>query len=221
MKQERKIILLVFLVIFTSNVYGSEVTLAGIDGPGCDNVQGSDLCIALLVEGTIEKGDEKVLRKAISVSSKMLSEKLKSKARVGIIYFNSQGGDLFESMRMGELIRNKMIATAVTYDSVCYSACVIAYLGGVKRIPVGPVGVHSFYSKEFIGASDFVESSKKYNMVSGQVEIYLKKLRIPLSFLDEMKMVPHSKIKILELDELSRLGVVGIDPVYAQIRDGK
>lgn len=179
------------------------------------------MCVILLVEGEIEKGDGAKLRQIIEKISVTFSEKFELKTRVGKIHFNSPGGDLYEAMTIGRLIRQEMITTQVTRDSLCYSACVIAYLGGVQRIPVGPIGIHSFYSKEFIGAPNFSQASERYNEVSSQIENYLKELRIPASFLDEMKKVPHYNLKKLAFEDLERYGVFGIDPVYAQIKPRK
>ena len=144
-------------------------------------------------------------------------KKTKIKARVGLIIFDSQGGDLFEGMKIGKLIRNKMISTQVTHDATCHSACVIAFLGGVERTPVGPMGIHSFYSTEFIGELNFTLASDKYNAISSQVEKYLNELRIPVTILDEMKKIPYYDLKIIDAEQVESLGLLGIDPVYAQM----
>ena len=216
-----KLSLLTVCLFIGSTATASEITMADIDGPGCDNILGSKICITLLVEGEIEKGDGARLRQMIDKTSVVFSEKFELKARVGKIHFNSPGGDLYEAMKVGQLIRQEMITTQVTRDSLCYSACVIAYLGGVLRIPVGPIGIHSFYSNEFIGASNFAEASKRYNEILSQLESYLRELRIPVSFLDEMKKVPHYNLKKLEFEDLERYGVIGVDPLYAQMKPKK
>ena len=92
------------------------------------------------------------------------------------------------------------------------------------RLPVGPIGIHSFYSEDFIGSTNYAEASERYNEISSEVEDYLKELRIPVSLLDEMKKVPHYNLKIFDGEfsgELGRHGVFGVDPVYAQVKEKK
>lgn len=107
------------------------------------------------------------------------------------------------------------MSVQVAHDSVCYSACVIAHLGGVVRIPMG---IHSFYSNEFVGAENFASSSKKYNDISELVTAYLREMRVPTALLDEMMKVSHKSLKILDFEEMKRFGVIGQDPVYLQTK---
>jgi hypothetical protein len=34
-----------------------------------------------------------------------------------------------------------------------------------------------------------------------------------------MKATPHYSVKVLDSEEMKRLGVMGVDPVYAQVRE--
>jgi len=214
-------ILLVLIGLFASSAaFAGKISFAGIldsGDPGCDVTDRSSVCITLLFSGEIEKGDAEHLSREITKVSDKGNEKIKFRAAE--ILFDSPGGDLYEAMKIGKIIRDHLMATMVTRDSSCSSACVIAYLGGVARMPAGPIGIHSFYSKEFLGPSDYAVASKRYDDVSLQVEAYLKAMRIPVALLDEMKNTPHYNIRILKIEEMQRLGVLGIDPVYAQIRN--
>lgn len=203
----------------SSLVFGGELSVADMDGVGCEQIDGASVCLTLLFSGKIEKGDGERLSRKITRLTGEMGKLLKTRVRVGKVHFDSPGGDLHEAMKVGRIIRDNLMVTQVTHDSICSSACVVAFLGGVFRIPVGPMGIHSFYSKEFLGQADYAVASKQYDAVSVQVETYLRTMRIPVVFLDEMKSIPHYNIRILEFEEMKRLGVIGIDPVYAQIRD--
>src|SRR5437773_11649083 len=170
------------LAVAFAPAYAAEVSIADINGGMCDPLQ-KKACITLLVQGTIEKGDNK---KLIALVNKLTTKT----ARVGKVHFDSPGGDLFEAMELGRTIRRGLMATQVTYDSRCYSSCVVAFVSGVIRGPVGPVGVHSFYSKEFIGLTEFEKASTRYNEVAGKVEAYLREMRVPTALLDEMQRTP-------------------------------
>lgn len=172
----------------------------------------------VIFSGEINSGDsEKILAEKKHLES-VLRKIVKKPVRIGKIHFDSPGGDLFEAMKIGRIVRDGLMVTQVTYDSSCYSACVIAFVGGVIRISVGTVGIHSFYSKEMIGLAEFSKASRMYDEVSLQVENYLHSMRISLGLLDEMKNTPHYTMKVLEFEEMEKLGVIGIDPVFAQIR---
>ena len=207
--------LLIAALLISPFSYSAEFFIADIDSVACENLNSSTMCVVLLLEGNISSGDEQRLLDAIEDVSLRFKE-LDISARVGKIHFNSNGGDIYEAMRLGRIIRSNLITTQITHDATCYSACVIAYLGGVLRVPVGPVGIHSFYSESFIGPENFDEASMKYNEVSEDLEQFLFEMRIPRSFLDEMQRVPSSRLKILEYDQLEGLGILGIVPVYEQ-----
>ena len=223
MKMQRFIAGLLGLVA-SASVYGGEFSFVDVDGPACEQMNGSTVCLTLLYSGLITKGDNQKLISEMKRSTQIIEESILSSvggrpgARVGKIFFNSPGGDLFEAMKVGQTIRDNLIVTQVPSNSSCYSSCVIAYLGGVFRVPVGRVGVHSFYSKDLVGPAEYASASKRYDAVSAEVEAYLKAMRIPTTFLDEMKNTPHYSVKVLEFEEMRRLGVAGIDPVYAQVR---
>ena len=211
-----KITALLALLTISSTTVAANVSVSDLNGLGCENIRGSRDCVTLLFAGEIKQGDAARLLNFIDVTSKVLSSNFKRPVRVGKIYLHSNGGNLFEAMKIGRVIRNNLISVQVTHDSVCYSACVIAYLGGVIRIPVGPMGIHSFYSSEFVGAVNFASSSKKYNEIAESVTGYMREMRVTTALLDEMMKVSHKSIKILDFDEMKQFGVIGQDPVYQQ-----
>lgn len=213
------------LILFLSATLCASITQAGkfafadMDGLGCEQVGPSSTCITLYYSGEIQPGDSEKLFAEKNRLEAGLKKLVKKPIRIGKIHFDSPGGDLFEAMKLGQIIRDGLMRTQVTTDSSCYSACVIAFVGGVIRIPVGPVGIHSFYSKKLIGPAEFARASEKYDEVSLQMEQYLRSMRIPIALLDEMKSIPHYNMQILEFEEMKRLGIIGIDPVYAQVRE--
>jgi len=211
-----KITALLALLTTSSTTVAANFLPSGLNDWACDNLKGSRVCVTIALVGEIEQGDAARLLKFIDVTSEVLSAEFNRPVRVGQIYLNSNGGNLLEAMKVGRVIRNNLMSVLVTDDSVCYSACVIALLGGVVRIPFGPVGIHSFYSSEFVGAENFASSSKKYNEIAESVTGYMREMRVPTALLDEMMKVSHKSIKILDFDEMERFGVIGLDPVYQQ-----
>jgi hypothetical protein len=200
------------------SAYAGEFEVAGVADLGCEHVAGDAMCLTILYSGTVEPGDSTKFEDVMERVATYLASELGKDVLVGKVHFDSPGGDVFEAMRIGHVIRKHLMATQVTKDAKCYSACVLAYLGGVMRLPVGPMGIHSFYSKDVIGTTEFENASQRYNEVSDQIEAYLRYMRVPVSLLDAMKTTPHYNLKVLTFEELERMGVIGIDPVYAQMR---
>jgi len=97
----------------------------------------------LILSGAVIEGDARKIEKA-----------LKSNAGITtVILRNSPGGHPQTGFRIGELIREKGLTTAVS--GYCYSSCSRMYLGGVKRIftddfPPGAteIGFHGHYKKD-------------------------------------------------------------------------
>ena len=104
--------------------------------------------------GPIVEGDSAHLRE-------MLSE-LRATTQVdgrplATIEFNSNGGDVYEGLNIGYLLREFDVASLVRSGDVCLSACALAFLGGTagnqppnqrpdRRIEIGAtVGFHSFF----------------------------------------------------------------------------
>ena len=156
----------------------------------------------LSFSGEIEIGDAATLKKYIR--------------RGGTIRFDSGGGDIHEAMKLGRLLRENLMTTSVLHGVKCYSACILAFAGGVVRQPEGALGIHSFYSENFIGGGNFTDADEHYNAVSSDIKTYLEEMRIDLDLLDHMKRVSHEDIKILNRHELREYFLAGIDPVYRQ-----
>lgn len=92
----------------------------------------------ITVIGTIEYGDDVALRAAMAGVTG------------GVVLFDSLGGNLDAGIEMGKAIRFRQLATAVTSDSMCFSACALAWLGGTTRMVQerGYVGFHAAYTDE-------------------------------------------------------------------------
>ncbi len=90
---------------------------------------------AITFYGDIEQGDEN------------LFDILTPDCRGGGVLFKSNGGHLLAGLRIGELIRQKGLETAVSYDATCASACALAWLGGTKRYMFmdSLIGFHAAY----------------------------------------------------------------------------
>lgn len=95
-----------------------------------------DGACAMTFKGDINAGDDK------------LFDALTPDCAGGGVLLKSDGGDLLAGLRIGELIREKGLETAVAFDARCASACALAWLGGTKRYmsTSSQIGFHAAYT---------------------------------------------------------------------------
>lgn len=184
--------------------------------PLCDKLAGESVCIAIRMTGKIVPGDGTKLEETIKRSEIVGSRN--TKARVTTIFLNSSGGNVAEAMKIGRTIRALQIWVHLGLSDRCASSCVLVLAGGVARFPLGIVEIHSFYSPQVLGSGDFAKAEKMYTEVAEQISNYLKEMRVTTALLDEMMQIPHYTSRELNLEEMKRLGLFGMDPVYAQVR---
>lgn len=201
---------------FTPQAFAATIGQADIpkDGPFCPLVDNAKLCITLNMEGELVAGDADGLRQRIENVAKLDGVP----SRIGLIFLDSTGGDMYEAMKIGELLRKHKIQTVVRLKEKCYSACVLVLAGSVGRFPFGQVGVHSFYSKAMTKAGfDYEKEDARYRAVADDVNKYLVKMRIPTALLDEMIKAPPATMKVLDAQDALRLGLFGTDPLFHQL----
>lgn len=196
--------------------FGATIDVAAVpeEGPLCPLLDNAKLCITLNMEGKLVPGDADKLRQGIENFVKIIG----MPSRIGLIFLNSTGGDMYEAMKIGELLRKHKIQTMIRPQEKCYSACVLVLAGGVARFPFGQIGVHSFYSKAMTKAGfDYEKEEATYRAVAEDVNKYLVRMRVPTALLDEMIKTPPATMKMLDPKDTQRLGLIGVDPLFHQL----
>ena len=113
------------------------------------------LLTQIRLSGVIEEGDAEQLRALLT------QVKQRSAPALGgpfaMIEFRSNGGDVYEGLKIGYLLREFDVASLVRRGDYCLSACALAFLGGTashlppnlspdRRIEIGgEVGFHNFF----------------------------------------------------------------------------
>ena len=208
--------LIASLALFSVAALAARIELLDAKNMFCDKLAQESACLALRLTGELKPGDNDRLIEFIARLERTIDQKPYS--RVGTVFLNSPGGEMQEALKIGRTIRNHKIVTVVAQPSQCASACVIILAGGVMRFPVGIVEVHSFYSPDLLGTREYGKAEEQYKQMQLQVSEYLREMRIPAALLDEMMRIPYNRSRALGLAELERLSLIGIDPVYAQVR---
>ena len=109
-----------------------------------------------------------------------------------LVLLSSPGGDLAQSVIMGEIIRSRGLVTAVgTVDSAgeirsgsCASACVFVFAGGAMRYGIAGsrLGVHRFTTRGEGGGDPVADTQR----TTGLVLAYLKRMGISASLVEAM-----------------------------------
>ena len=168
----------------------------------------------VVFEGQIERGDfEKV-------------EKLAREASPTGIYLASPGGDLAEAMRIGALVRrlawetksaagrsvpmNMRDSVAIAYgvkdpqrNNQCTSACFLIFISGIYRDGHG-IGIHRpFMKPEEIERLPPDVADKMNSNVRAGVELFLRRMGVPLRYVDEMYKMPSDQMRWITDEEIA------------------
>ncbi len=115
--------LLLVCLLATQAVYGATI----------ERVPGERA--VFLVEGEFKPGDGDRFATAVAAHEN------------AVIVLSSPGGHLLSGLRIGQLVRDRGFTTLVLDDSMCASACALAWIGSPKRSmqPQARIGFHAAY----------------------------------------------------------------------------
>jgi hypothetical protein len=155
----------------------------------------------LTISGEVVPGDALRLKKLLNEINTNYSDE-DCKNGLLVISLSSNGGDVLESLKIGRVIRSFNLHTIVPNGSDCNSSCVFLLAGGVKRTPVGRVGIHRPY---FLNLDNNLTASQiqtKRNELNKKIREYLDEVDVSHSLLEKMLSVPPESLKFLSIDEL-------------------
>lgn len=156
---------------------------------------------AILATGPIEDGDVKRLSRFLATAP--------SRATTAI-YLSSNGGSLYEGMRLGIFFKEHRVKTIVEGDGLCASACALAFLGGHDNAGKpwrssssnSLLGFHAFSSP---GSS--LQDENETQMVVSHVLQYGHEVQAPLELLILNFATPSDAVYWLDQDEICSLGI--------------
>ncbi|MDB5811713.1 MAG: periplasmic protein-like protein [Betaproteobacteria bacterium] len=134
--------------------------------------------------------------------------------RLASVFFNSQGGALWEGIELGRVIRQHGFSTHIgkqddrastASPGMCYSACVFAFIGGKYRFyaPPSKIGVHRFSA----GSSADTDADQ-VQIASAAIVNFIREMQIDVGLFDRMSRVGKDQILVLPQPELEKLRVV-------------
>ena len=125
------------------------------------------------------------------------------------IWLNSPGGNLFAGMQLGRIIRRHgasthIISSRTLLPGECYSACSLAFLGGIYRFNDNGAryGVH----RASLGSAG--EDADRAHDLSAAVDSYIREMGVDARLLDLWTKAAPDEMYVLSPKEAEDLGVV-------------
>jgi len=127
------------------------------------------------------------------------------------VWLNSSGGNLFAGMQLGRIIRKRDASTYIInyrtlLPGVCYSACSLAFLGGVYRFNDNGAryGVH----RASLSGSPKGSEHDLGADLSTAITIYLREMGVDARLLDLWAKAGSDEMYVLSAKQAGDLGVV-------------
>lgn len=121
----------------------------------------------------------------------------------GVVVLHSDGGSALAGVVIGQAIRQKGFATYVPNDSLCASACALAWLGGTRRLmsKSARIGFHAAYS---VSGSGQKSESGQANAIIGA---YLNSLGLPLKAIGYIASAGPDQMRWLNATDAQKFGI--------------
>jgi hypothetical protein len=122
-----------------------------------------------------------------------------------VVLLNSQGGYVVASMELGQMFRRVGAATIVAHQ--CLSACVYAFMGGVKRVaPRGAtLGIHRMFANMSDGGFDS-EVHRVYDdgSMAGMLMRYSVRMGVSRDLIRFAERISSNSIHVVTASEMAR-----------------
>jgi hypothetical protein len=128
----------------------------------------------------------------------------------GRVVFVVDGGDVSESIRIGQFLRDALIEAWLPDPSLtrCISACFFLFVNTVSRIAVADsVGVHRpYFDARILAGADPELVRQRYEELGRELRDTLDELLVPRDLTERMFATPGNETYWLSREDLDRLG---------------
>lgn len=170
----------------------------------------------ILIEGEIRAGDDIIFQNVLKKSER--DNTVWKSYRT--VLLNSNGGDVETAMKIGRIIRNSQLITAVHERSMCASACILILSGGIWRYTRegAKLGLHRPYFKNQTqaGTAGYENFQNAYGQIIEMHRRYFSEMRIDARLLHEMIQIPSNEIKWISDFKAKEYALLGEDPIYSE-----
>lgn len=171
-----RLIIFIFVIFFTGEAHADDIWCAQTyrDQSAISNVREEfriepDECSIAKFEGRISTGDAEVISNFLSENPSVLYLRL-----------NLVGGEVYEAMRIGYLVRQWNLVTISDGADTCSSSCILVWLSGIYRIAdPASLRVHRFYlfDDDFAQMSG-AEIDRFYQDITSDLRSYLSDMGV-------------------------------------------
>ena len=140
----------------------------------------------------------------------------KQKIAGNSVWLAGDGGDHDAGMELGRLLRKLGVYTVIAKNDQCLSACVLAFMGGERRIVAGRLGIHRPY---FHSTQDTPDRQVWFRQLQKTLRDYIEELDFPHSLYEAVMAVPPESMQMLAPADLKRFYLEGISPSSEDVAD--
>jgi hypothetical protein len=126
---------------------------------------------------------------------------------------DSPGGDVRAAMAIGRWLRGRNGIASVIQD--CYSSCALVYIGGVRRMNGGEIGLHRPFLAGPPRPANEIQAAVT-NMLAN-VGAYVAEMGVTPEFTNIMVNTPPETVRVFYQEEITSL-VPEFDMVYDELR---
>ena len=166
--------------------------------------------LSIFLNGEIQKGDAERFANLLAQQRILLR-----------VILDSKGGDVLESMKIGQLVNGSHIDAQVANGGLCVSACFFIFLEGYHRIAgiakpdnrlpsqserdtyMGIVGIHRPYLSSTNGDASSIQQQ---DFIIRKVRDYLASKYLAQRLIDEMMSRPSNDVYWLNENDLNNIG---------------
>ena len=203
---------IIFSIVIFINFFGS-TNAANIFVKTSENPVNCNF-VTIHIEGEILSNDSELFKSNLKyVLDKYGNECKKGN---GQIILSSSGGDIYEAIKIGRLIRQNEFETDVAIRGECISACVLIFASGVNRVTDVPLGIHRPYLSNAKNNLSSVELRKIITQMNEDVRAYLSEMNISDELYNLMLSIAPEEVKFIGYDELKKYRLVGKDNYFEE-----
>jgi hypothetical protein len=150
---------------------------------------------AISITGEIAAGDADAFRSAIAQATA-------AGYPVSEIRLNSIGGNVFEGVKIVQLVNSANLNTSVAWGATCASVCFLAFAAGVEKSvdASSRIGVH-------VASGEFGEETSASIAATGALARIAQTLFVPTDIINRMVSTPATAMFWLGKSDLAEMGV--------------
>lgn len=215
--------ILITIFAFTSTAFAASIQIGRLDLSkliGSSRAfENTNKCFdEIKIIGEIKDGDSieflKNINQFIKINKDLGCRKISGRGVA--VSINSKGGSIYESMKIGRIIRENEFETRVYKNENCASSCVLIFGSGINKISLGELHVHRPYFSDLDGKLTYKEIQKLRYKLIDEMKNYATEMDFSINLIDFMMSIPPEKIYTLNIDEIEKYRLIGDDPTFEE-----